>query len=202
MKCEYGCDKDANFQLKNGKWCCKTRPSGCDVIKKINSDAVTNMQAEGRGRYDYSSLSDETKEKMNWNKGNYSNTKFEYDGSGSHKIVLLIERGHICEECKLSEWNNLPIPLELEHTDGDNKNNTKDNLKLLCCNCHALTPTWRGRNKNTGQKKVSDNDLIIALKETDNIRQALQKVGLVAKGGNYARAKKLFSKLLDKDANV
>ena len=70
------------------------------------------------------------------------------------------------------------------------------NLKLLCCNCHALTPTWRGRNINSGKVKVSDQDLLTALKECSNIRQALQKVGLSPKGGNYDRENKLFARMV------
>ena len=63
-------------------------------------------------------------------------------------------RGHKCEECQLTEWNNEPIPLELEHIDGIKTNNEQSNLKLLCPNCHAQTPTWRGKqNKGRVRKQ-------------------------------------------------
>ncbi len=62
------------------------------------------------------------------------------------KPHLIKERGHKCERCGLEEWLEEPIPLEIDHIDGDRTNNEKENLKLLCCNCHGLTPTWRGRN--------------------------------------------------------
>ena len=39
------------------------------------------------------------------------------------------------------------IPIQLEHIDGHSENNSLDNLKLLCPNCHSLTPTY-GRNLN------------------------------------------------------
>jgi len=55
-------------------------------------------------------------------------------------------RAHRCEGCGLSEWRGQPIPLELDHVDGDRTNNQLPNLRLLCPNCHALTPTYRGRN--------------------------------------------------------
>jgi 5-methylcytosine-specific restriction endonuclease McrA len=51
-----------------------------------------------------------------------------------------------CEECLSTTWNAQPIPLELEHVNGRNDDNRFENLKLLCPNCHAQTPTYRGRN--------------------------------------------------------
>lgn len=38
MKCEYGCNKDALFQLKNGKWCCSKSSNSCEVNRKRNSE--------------------------------------------------------------------------------------------------------------------------------------------------------------------
>ena len=52
-----------------------------------------------------------------------------------------------CELCGLYEWQDNPIPLELHHINGNNRDNRLDNLKLLCPNCHALTDSYRGRNK-------------------------------------------------------
>ncbi|GAA1248444.1 hypothetical protein GCM10009633_21770 [Janibacter melonis] len=52
-----------------------------------------------------------------------------------------------CDSCGGTQWLGLPIPLELEHRDGDRQNNSLENLELLCPNCHAQTPTYRGRNR-------------------------------------------------------
>lgn len=54
----------------------------------------------------------------------------------------------ICSNCNLTEWLGKPIPIELDHIDGNNLNNNLDNLRLLCPNCHALTDTYRGKNKH------------------------------------------------------
>lgn len=74
--------------------------------------------------------------------------------SSKLRVKILREnlKPHTCENCGMSEWLGNPIPLELEHIDGDHYNNEWDNLKLLCPNCHALTPTHSGKNigKYTG----------------------------------------------------
>jgi hypothetical protein len=85
-----------------------------------------------------------------------------------------------------------PIVLEIDHIDGNNQNHSLDNLRYLCPNCHSQTSTWRGRNKNTGKSIVTDQELMLAISETKNIRQALLKVGLSPKGLNYIRVSKLM----------
>ncbi len=111
---------------------------------------------------------------------------------------LKLEREWCCEECGISEWNDKPLTLEVDHIDGDNSNNELTNLKILCPNCHSQTPTWRGRNltgKKRENKKVSDEELVNAIIESSNVRQALIKVGLTAKGANYNRVYSLISDL-------
>ena len=55
--------------------------------------------------------------------------------------------GH-CEQCGISEWQSRSLPLEVHHIDGDRHNNVRENLQVLCPNCHAQTDTWR-RKKST-----------------------------------------------------
>lgn len=61
----------------------------------------------------------------------------------------LIEEGlkeRMCEICRRKEWNEEPIPLELDHVNGRRDDNRLDNLRIVCPNCHAQTSTYRGRN--------------------------------------------------------
>ena len=63
------------------------------------------------------------------------------------KRLLIEQRGHRCEDCGLTEWKSHPIPLELHHVDGNSDNNTVENLVLVCPNCHAFTPNYKGAVK-------------------------------------------------------
>lgn len=52
-----------------------------------------------------------------------------------------------CEGCGLAEWLNGPIPLHLDHINGVHNDNRLENLRILCPNCHSLTPTWGNRKR-------------------------------------------------------
>ena len=71
--------------------------------------------------------------------------------SNSLKKRLIKEgiKEHKCECCGITEWNGQPTPIELDHIDGNRYNNTIENLRILCPNCHAQTDTYRGRNKKS-----------------------------------------------------
>ena len=111
----------------------------------------------------------------------------------THKLKeRLFKEGYkdkCCEICGLVKWNELDISLELHHKDGNRMNNSLDNLMICCPNCHAQQDHYRGSNtvNNKDRIYVPDSVIMEALKTTNNIRQALKKVGLAPAGGNYQR---------------
>ncbi len=72
-------------------------------------------------------------------------------GSLFLKNYLIKKRKHQCEKCKNTEWLDQKIPLNLHHRNGDAMDNNLLNLRLLCGNCHALTPNFGRRNKKSSR---------------------------------------------------
>ncbi|OGE80510.1 MAG: hypothetical protein A2660_00660 [Candidatus Doudnabacteria bacterium RIFCSPHIGHO2_01_FULL_45_18] len=70
-----------------------------------------------------------------------------------NRLFYLGMKQQECEQCgwakKTSEGR---LPLELDHINGDRKDNRLENLRILCPNCHSLQPTHRGRNRK--KKKI------------------------------------------------
>ena len=97
---------------------------------------------------------------MGWNKGGTSPRKpmnlelllVEDSDFQSYKLKnRLFTEGLKQPRCELCNWSEKSIdgriPVELDHINGNHRDNRIENLRILCPNCHRLQPTHRGRNK-------------------------------------------------------
>ncbi len=103
---------------------------------------------------------------------------------------ILNEQHGKCLLCGISQtWNDIPLKFERDHIDGNHQNNFRENLRMICPNCHSQTPTFRRVNTD---RKVTDQEFIGALLTSDSIYKAIEKLKIRPNGGGYRRARRLI----------
>lgn len=90
-----------------------------------------------------------------WKNGKEDGMCGEYNTSRHIRKYLFEKYNNKCSRCGWDEKNPFTgkTPLEVEHIDGNHKNNKEENLDLICPNCHSLTETYKGANKGKGRKE-------------------------------------------------
>lgn len=77
-----------------------------------------------------------------------------YAGSLAKRLLkegLLIEQ---CAKCRQGpHWQGARLVLQLDHINGDPRDNRLENLRILCPNCHSQTETFGSRNSRRGRYK-------------------------------------------------
>lgn len=138
----------------------KTSKSYAEVLRKINLKPAGGNYIQLKKYISEDNLDVSHFTGQAWNKNKKHKTKAislkdklvnnKYVNSNRLRLQL-ISSGifeSICSNCKNDKWLGLDIPLELDHINGKREDNRIENLRILCPNCHALTPTYRGKNKS------------------------------------------------------
>lgn len=72
--------------------------------------------------------------------------------------IKLIEAGLKEDKCEVcgqnTNWNTLPLVLQLDHINGDHYDNRLENLRIICPNCHSQTDTFGTKRLKTINKCV------------------------------------------------
>ena len=99
------------------------------------------------------------------------------------KAKILNDQNNKCDICKSEPvWNDKPLNFQLDHIDGDHANNVRENLRMICPNCHSQTSTYCSKN-------MSDSgSLSLSEKSRRNIRSRLGKISLT-----HAKLKKQYN---------
>lgn len=82
----------------------------------------------------------------------------------------------VCALCRTgSTWNGRSLVLVLDHMNGDPKDYTLSNLRLLCPNCNSQTETFAGRNIKGRRKPRVDPSELLAEWQLNGTRQLALK---------------------------
>lgn len=136
--------------------------------KRFNGKTITNHCSEecaSKTRSDSVAKQQDLRHKNyihRWKSGDASGVIGDGSVVSAHIRRYLFEKYNgKCSRCGWAEVNQFTkkIPLAVEHVDGDWKNNSEENLTLLCPNCHSLTSTYGSLNRGRGRpyrKKYRD----------------------------------------------
>jgi hypothetical protein len=133
----------------------KERSLDKNKFKYVRKDCLncSNKLTRGKGRTFCSKLCEsEYKKNIKYKKIEQEPNSFK---SAPVKKYLIEKHGEKCMDCGWDKRNPVTnkVPIEIEHLDGNSNNNELSNLKLLCPNCHSLSPTYRALNKGNGRHK-------------------------------------------------
>jgi hypothetical protein len=83
--------------------------------------------------------------------------------SGAKKLIRNA-LGDICNCGQGSEWQGKPLTLQIDHINGDHRDHRRENLRMLCPNCHTQTETHSGKNLKLPPKLCRDCGTIVRRK--------------------------------------
>jgi predicted nucleic acid-binding Zn ribbon protein len=151
------CGKELDYKHRNNKFC----SSSCAAIhnnhlrKVVNHCLFCGHEINKKKTY----CNNQCQQNFQWKQikeeilqnGCFNNG---VNGEANRRLVkrFLIERdGHKCQICGNTEWMGQPIPLIVDHIDGNCENSSIDNFRLICGNCDMQTDTYKNKNHHKGR---------------------------------------------------
>lgn len=198
MNCE-NCNGGHNGSYGTGRFCTLKCARGFSTKNK-RQEINSKVSQKTKGRKNLFTLEqrqkgteNSRKNRIEKQKNRIENAPFDNLTKGEKRIRIFNEQFKCCLICKNEFWNNISITLELDHIDGNRGNETRENLRLICPNCHSQTPTYKTKNAtHLGKTKFSDDEIVQVLLTEESLYKVLLKLGLNPHGGNYKRLRRII----------
>lgn len=162
---------------------CAVKVNNSKRTKIVRYCVICNRILSNRARVVCSKICEYDKKYKNyiskWLSGEISGGNW-FGVSGYVKEWLKRTYGESCVLCKWNKTHKITglIPLHVDHINGNPDDHKPKNLRLLCPNCHSLTPTYGGLNFGNGRKERRHYSLIV--KQSPCKRQTSGRNRLVA----------------------
>jgi len=160
-------------QTKNKKFCSQScsaahnnkgvrrhgkQPSICiNCGKQCKAHRNKYCSVKCQQEYQYSSFISE------WISGRKSGTaNCGYNLSKYVRRYLFEATNNSCSKCGWNEVHPVTgnVPLQVNHIDGNWKNNRPENLEVLCPNCHSLTDNFGALNNSSVESRFTASNRI------------------------------------------
>lgn len=149
--CQSGCGKEVFSRSQSAKYC----SAACAKLRfPARGKCAHCAAALATHQYKYCSLACLQQHYFQMRSAELESGKYLTNTCNRFIRRYLVQK--LGERCTRCGWNERhprtgKVPVEVEHIDGDYKNNHPSNLTLLCPNCHSLTDTYRALNRGRGR---------------------------------------------------
>lgn len=164
-----GCGSILDYEHRNNVFCSRSCATKFNNIKRANNGWINPLKKQSdkcllcgnpipHGNNLYCSLTCFTRAQWDKRKKKIEETGL-FPSSNLNETNRRIVRkyleekfGHICAICGKHEWNGKPIPLIVDHIDGDATNHAVSNFRLICPNCDSQTDTYKFKHRRKSSR--------------------------------------------------